>query len=80
MVIINKSFVAIIQQTTIKAVKEYRKHDNKKKTSEEKCDVCFIVVSEKHKRSAYQNKQNGGQQTRFNIITLHDIFAFIVYG
>ena len=60
MVIIKKSFVAIVQQTTLKAVKEDRKHDNKKITSEEKRDVCFSVVCEKHERSAYKNKQNGG--------------------
>ena len=60
MVIINKSNVAIIQQATIKAVQKDRKHDNKKKTSEEKRDVCAIVVSEKHKRHADQTKQNGG--------------------
>ena len=60
MVIINKSFVAIIQQTTLKAVNEYGQNDNKKITNEEECDVCAIVVCEKHERSAYQTKQNGG--------------------
>ena len=56
MVIINKSFVAIIQQTTLKAVKEDREHDNKKITNKEKRDVYAIVFGEKHERNAYQNK------------------------
>ena len=56
MVIVKKSYVCIVQQTTPKAVKEDREHDKKKITSEEKRDVCFSVVCEKHERDADQNK------------------------
>ena len=60
MVIINKSFVRIIQQATLFTINEDRENDNKKITSEEKRDVRAIVVGEKHERNGDQTKQNGG--------------------
>ena len=60
MVIINKSFVRIIQQATLFTINEDRENDNKKITSEEKRDVRAIVVGEKIKRNGDQTKQNGG--------------------